>query len=137
MIVYEAKDIMTKSVVYVKPDTPLCKAMEMLVKYNISGIPVVEDDLTLVAIISEKDVLKAYADFELLTNKSVCDFMTQPVIFFEENESAMDVWRFLVNNDFRRVPVTSRGRLVGIISRRDIIKKMLKEAHPKTAGVGS
>ncbi|MEJ2703719.1 MAG: CBS domain-containing protein [Sedimentisphaerales bacterium] len=128
---------MTKSFIYVKPDTSLCKAMEMLIEHNISGIPVVDDDMTLVAIISEKDVLESYADFEHLADKSVCDFMTQPAIFFEENESATDVWRFLVNHDFRRVPVTSRGRLVGIISRRDIIKKMLKEAHLKTASVGS
>ena len=74
MIVYEAKDIMTKSVVYVKPDTSLYKAMEMLVKHNISGIPVVEDDMTLTAIISEKDILASYADFEHLIDKRVSDF---------------------------------------------------------------
>ncbi len=131
----EAKDIMNSFVVYVKPETPVCTAIELLVSYNVSGIPVVEDDMTLIAIISEKDILKSCTGFADLADKTVYDFMTQPVIFFEENESVMDVWHCLVNNDFRRVPVTSGGKLVGVISRRDIVKQMLKEAHPHATSV--
>jgi CBS domain-containing protein len=130
----KARDIMTESVFYVKPNTSVHMAMEMLVKHNISGIPVVDDNITLVGIISEKDILKSHAaDLNDLVNKPVSDFMTQPAIFFEENESILDVCKCLTNNDFRRVPVTSSGRLVGVISRRDIIKIMLKatRAHTK------
>ena len=119
---------MTQSVLFVKPNTPIHKAMEMLVVNNISGIPVVEDDMNLVGIISEKDILRLNTDFENSINKPVSDFMTQPAIFFEENESILDVCQCLANNDFRRVPVTSKGTLVGVISRRDIIKRMLKAA---------
>ena len=130
-----AKDIMTQSVIFVKPNTPVHKAMEMLVVNNISGIPVVDDDMALVGIISEKDILRLNTDFKGLINTSVADFMTQPAIFFEENESLLDVEQCLANNDFRRVPVTSRGTLVGIISRRDIIKRMLKAARAQTMSV--
>jgi CBS domain-containing protein len=103
--------------------------MEMLVEHNISGIPVVEEDMSLVGIISEKDIIRFYADPENLINKPVSDFMTQPVIYFEENESILEVSQCLANNDFRRVPVTSSGKSVGVISRRDIIRKMLMAIH--------
>ena len=125
----KAKDIMTQSVLYVKPSTPVHKAMKILVENNISGIPVVDDDMTLVAIISEKDILRFNTELKDLINKPVSDFMTQPAIFFEKDENILDVGRCLANNDFRRVPVTSSGTLVGIISRRDIIKEMLKAAR--------
>ena len=119
---------MTQSVFYVKPNTPVHRAMEMMVEHNISGIPVVEEDMTLVAIISEKDILRFNIDLEDLIHRPVCDFMTQPAIFFEEDENLLDVCQCLADHDFRRVPVTSSGRLVGVISRRDIIKRMLKAA---------
>ena len=131
----KAKDIMTQSVFYVKSNAPVHKAMEMLVEHNISGIPVVKDDISLVGIISEKDILKSYADLSDLINRPVSDFMTQPAIFFEENESILDVCQCLASYDFRRVPVTSSGKLTGIISRRDIIKRMLKTAHARTQSV--
>ena len=131
----KAKDIMTQSVFYVKSNAPVHKAMEMLVEHNISGIPVVKDDISLVGIISEKDILKSYADLSDLINRPVSDFMTQPAIFFEENESMLDVCQCLASYDFRRVPVTSSGKLTGIISRRDIIKRMLKTAHARTQSV--
>ena len=129
----KAKDIMTQSVFSVKSNAPIHKAMEMLVEHNISGIPVVDEDITLVGIISEKDILRSYAaDLSDLINKPVSDFMTQPAIFFEENECILDVCQCLASHDFRRVPVTSSGKLTGIISRRDIIKRMLKAAHTHT-----
>lgn len=131
----KVEDIMTKSIVYVKPDTPIYKAMELLVEYNISGIPVVEDDMTLVAIVSEKDILRLFTDPDDLRNKTVYDFMTQPVIFFEQHENIADLCECLANNDFRRVPVTSNGALVGIVSRRDIIRSMLQEEPLVAMGI--
>ena len=132
----KAKDIMIRSVVYTKPDNPVLKAMTMLVRHNISGIPVVDDDMTLVGIITEKDILRLNEDFNNSIKKTVSDFMTQPAISFEENESLLDVCQCLTHADFRRVPVTSGGLLVGIISRRDIIKKMLNAANAPVTSVG-
>ncbi|OHB78004.1 MAG: hypothetical protein A2Z25_11490 [Planctomycetes bacterium RBG_16_55_9] len=126
-----ARDIMTKPVVTVTTDTPLHVVMELLVEHDISGIPVVKDETTLVAIISEKDILKLFADLDNVRGKTVRDIMTQPAIFFEEHESIADVCECLANNDFRRIPVTSRGELVGIISRADIIRTMLLAEHAK------
>jgi CBS domain-containing protein len=120
----KAKDIMTKRVISVKTDTPIYDALKLIASYGISGLPVVEDDLTLVGIVSEKDVLSLFYnnnDDEI----TVDDFMTQPPIFFDENESILDVCDFLRKNIFRRVPITSDGKLVGIISIRDVIEYIL------------
>jgi CBS domain-containing protein len=117
---------MTKDVVSVKKTTPIYEAVEILTKHNVSGVPVVEDDMTLIGILSEKDaIILFYAD-EDGTNKTVDDYMTQPAIFFDENENLVDVCDFLMKNIFRRIPVTSKNKLVGIISVRDILDYVLQ-----------
>jgi len=126
---------MTKQVVGVKEEAPIYEAIEMLAKNGVAGIPVVEDDMTLVGIVTEKDVLRlSYAD-EQEKNKTVKDFMTQPAVYFDEDESLSDVCNCLINNDIRRVPVTSKGKVVGIISRSDVIKHIIKITRD-SAGAG-
>ena len=61
-----------------------------------------------------------------MENKTVNDFMTQPAVHFDENESLPDVCDCLMNNFFRRVPVTSKGKVVGIVSRVDILEYVLQ-----------
>jgi CBS domain-containing protein len=58
--------------------------------------------------------------------------MTQPAIHFDSNESFLDICDCLMTNHFRRIPVTSEGKLVGIISRKDIIDYILRQ-RPKPA----
>jgi len=122
-----AKDIMTQNVIFVKKETPIFEAVELMVKRNITGLPVVDENMTLVAILSEKDVLRLLFENENSENLTVNDFMTQPAIFFDENESFDDICQCLSENYFRRVPVTTKGKLVGIISRSDIIREILKK----------
>lgn len=122
----KAKDIMKESVISVKKNTPIYEAVELMAKNKITGIPVVEDDMTLVGILTEKDVLRLFYASKDAENKTVNDFMTQPAIHFDENESLPDVCDCLINNLFRRVPVTSKGKVVGIVSRPDIIEYILR-----------
>lgn len=128
-----AKDIMTKHIISVKATTPIYNVLELIAKHDISGLPVVEDDLTLIGIISEKDVLNLFYDSEEDGGKTVNDFMTQPPLYFDANESLLDVCDFLKKNVFRRVPITSKGKLVGIISIRDIIQYILQLRSEKIA----
>jgi CBS domain-containing protein len=121
-----AKHIMNKDVITVKKDTPIFQSMELMVKHRITGIPVVEDDMSVVGMISEKDLLHLFHNPEDLEEKTVKDCMTQPAICFDENESMSDVCNLLAKQIFRRVPITSEGKLVGIISRADIIEHIVK-----------
>ena len=122
---FETKAIMQTSVITVKTQTPIYEAIEVLVENDITGLPVVNDDMTLVGIISEKDVLNLLSDLKDNSAK-VEDFMTKQVVAFDQDEDLIAICECLIKNHFRRVPILSEGKLVGIISRRDIIKYILE-----------
>ncbi len=122
---FDTKTVMTTNVIAVKRHTPISRIAEILVDHDITGLPVVNDDMTLAGIISEKDVLCLLSDLEDESAK-VEDFMTKDVVSFEQNEDLIAICECLVNNNFRRVPIVAEGKLVGIISRRDIIKNILE-----------
>ena len=121
----KAKQLMTANVITVTKETPITETARLMVEHNITGIPVVEEDMTLVGMITEKDVLRLlYADDEQ-KNGTVEKFMTRPAIHFDEEESLRDVSDCLMNYDFRRVPITSGAKVVGVISRHDILGHMV------------
>lgn len=124
-MLFDTKSIMTTDVVTVSTDTLLTKAVDILIENNITGLPVVEDDMTLVGIISEKDMLGLVENIQDETTK-VEDVMSKDVTSFDQQDDMIAICECLVNNNFRRVPITSNGKLVGIISRRDIIKYILE-----------
>jgi CBS domain-containing protein len=132
-------DFMTKNVISVTKDTPIYDALELLRKNDITGMPVLEDDMTLVGVITEKDALKLFFADGDDQNKTVEFFMTQPAVSFGMSESLESVCDVLMAKYFRRVPVVStKGKLVGIISRPDIIeyiimqRQMYVQAHSET-----
>jgi CBS domain-containing protein len=128
----KVKDVMTKDVVSVKKDTPIYDAMEIMRKEDITGMPVIEDDMTLVGVITEKDVIRLFYANEEEKNETVGFFMTRPAVSYRENENLRSVCDFMMINYFRRVPVVSKqGKLVGIISRPDIIDYILEQRRQK------
>ena len=129
-----ARDIMNKDIVSVKKNTPIFEAVKLLAENNISGLPVVEDDMILVGILSEKDVVELFYESEQAKSKTVNDYMTYPAVYFEENNALVNICDFLRKNVFRRVPITSRGRLVGIISIQDILNSVLQQKQEKVSG---
>jgi len=134
------EEVMTKNVISVKKDTPIREAMEIMLEKKISGLPVVEDDTTLVGILSEKDVVSlAYNivyETDSLEKKKVRNFMTERTVSFDKDDSLFDVCDFFAKNLFRRVPITSNGKLVGIISVPDIIKYTLKLTRERVDTTG-
>ncbi|MGB2866474.1 MAG: CBS domain-containing protein [Sedimentisphaerales bacterium] len=124
----EAKDIMTKQVICIRKDTPILEAIQLMADNNITGIPVVEDDQTLAGMLSEHDVLRLLHTYDDEKDRTVNDFMTQPAIHFEEHEPLLDVCYCLRDNPIRRVPVTSNGKVSGVISRSDILKCILQKS---------
>ena len=130
----EAKTIMKTDLITVKKETPIYDAIELISKNRITGMPVVDDEMRLVGVVSEKDVLSLLNDLDNLlvvdelkgSVATVNDFMTQNVVSFDENDDLFDICDVLIENNFRRVPITAKGRLVGIITRADIVAYILQ-----------
>ncbi len=122
----KAKDIMATDIICVKKDTLVYEAIELLREKHITGVPVVDDDMTLIGVFSEKDVISllyyAHGDEE---EKVVGDFMTHSSIHFDREEDLLNICDCLITHSFRRVPITSDGKVVGLISRADIIDCIL------------
>ena len=127
------RDVMSRDVISVTKDTPILEAVRLLVENNISGLPVVEDDMSLTGLLSEKDVVDLFYDTERALNRKVSDYMTCPAVCFEDSNALLNVCEFLTKNIFRRIPVTSEGELVGIVSIRDILDAVLKQCRETAA----
>lgn len=133
----KVKDIMTKDVLSVKRETPIYQAVEILLENEITGMPVIETDMTLVGVITEKDCLKLFYANEDEKNKTVEYFMTRPAVYYKENDSLQTICDFMVINYFRRVPVISKeGKVVGIVSRPDILKHIFQQRRDEIARTG-
>jgi CBS domain-containing protein len=133
----KAKDIMTKEVISVRKDTPIYEAMELLLQHQITGMPVVDDDISLVGVITEKDCLRLFHADEDEKNKTVGHFMTQPAVHYNEDDSLQKVCDFMIINYFRRIPVTSKdGHVVGILSRPDVIAHIVQLRRDEKVHVG-
>ena len=122
---FEAEDIMTADVVTVSRQTPVYDAMETLLENGVTGLPVVDDDMTLVGVITEKDVLKLLAG-SIAETATVEQFMSPEVVSFETDADLIEICEFLIHSHFRRVPIVSQGKLKGMISRKDVIKYIIE-----------
>lgn len=122
---FKAKTVMKADVITVKRQTPIYEAIRTLVENSITGLPVVNDDMSLAGIITEKDVLKLLYNIEDKPG-NVEDFMTKGVVGFNEDDSLIDITECLIRNNFRRVPIIAEGKLAGIVSRKDVIAYILK-----------
>ncbi len=118
---FETRAIMSTDVVSVLRHTPISEVIELLVVRDITGIPVVNDDGTLAGIVTEKDILSLLADVRYASGTAE-QYMTREVVAFDIEDDFIAICECLMQNHFRRVPILSEGRLVGIISRHDIIK---------------
>ncbi len=122
---FKAKDCMTQNVITVPLGSTCYEAIKILVYNKITGLPVISPDGSLVGMLSEKDMLKLLYEED---NKElqVDAVMTPDVISFNEDESLVDICEALIKYTFRRVPILADGKLVGIISRGDVMKYILK-----------
>lgn len=94
---------------------------QVLTNHNIGSVPVVEDDMTLVGLISEFDLLQAMTAGKDLRQVTAEDIMTREVVTVKEEMPIMEVARLLQEHHLIRVPVVRERKLVGIVARRDIL----------------
>jgi CBS domain-containing protein len=115
-----AESIMSTELVTVTADVPIYDAVRTIVRKGLTALPVVGPDNKLIGIISEKDVLRVMANDRTGT---VENYMTTDLFTMKPDADIDDVAKALVENSFRRVPIVDdQGRILGVISRRDLVK---------------
>ncbi len=141
------KDIMSRHVRSVTPETPMREVVSAMTLYRVSGLPVLEDD-RLVGFIAEKDVLHhlfpsleeamtqgGTFDFEdmegnysQVVNLKVSELMTTGVIGVTEDMPILKATSLMVRHRFRRIPVVDGDKLIGMMSLGDVHKAIFKKA---------
>ena len=118
-------DIMSHDLVVFTKEQTIHEVMKKFIKYRISGGPVVDDLGRLVGVISEADCMKEISDsryFNLpILDKSVAHFMTSKVDTIDANKTIFEAASMFFKTTRRRFPVLDKNRLVGQISRKDIV----------------
>jgi CBS domain-containing protein len=145
MMASKVKDVMTSRVVSVRPSTTYKELVRLLTEQRLSAVPVVDDQRRVLGLVSEADLLLKYeqpADaFQrfMLTSRRhrlealkagggiAVELMTRPVVTIGPEAEAAEAARLLRKHLIRRMPVVdSAGRLVGIVSRSDVLKTFLR-----------
>ena len=122
----KAKDIMRQPVTAASPRASLRDIATQIVNREFSGMPVTESDGKVLGVITEADSVYALMDGHRLENVAAAHFMTSPPVTVDNESSLELVMRKLMEHRIVRVPVTQQGKLVGIISRRDVIQAVLE-----------
>lgn len=116
-----AGQVMAAPVLTVGPDATVAHIAEILTAKRISAVPVVDADGAILGLVSERDLLAR-------SGRTAREVMTTSVITVTTDTDLEQVRTLLVDAPIRRVPVLSAGRLVGIISRHDLVGRMVEWA---------
>ena len=117
-----ARDFMRYGVVSIGKDESICQAVKLLLEKHVSGLAVTQEG-RVEGILTEKDILRGNQD-PSACGSTAQDHMTEKVVTFDQGARLWDVCECLITHHFRRVPILSQERLVGIVSRADVIRKM-------------
>ena len=112
-----AEDVMTTKVITVTEDQTKQQAARLLSQHRISGLPVVNADNVVVGVVTEYDVISKMG-------QTVGEIMTRGVISITADTDLAEVGYILVNKRIKRLPVLDQGRLLGIVSRADLVREV-------------
>jgi len=122
----KASEVMQRPVLATTPRASVRDIAAQLVTNEISGMPVTEKTGEIVGVITEADILGALMDGKKLENLTAQDIMSVDPITVDMDTPLNEVMKRIEENGVLRLPVTSHGKVVGIISRRDIIRSVLE-----------
>jgi CBS domain-containing protein len=146
----KARDIMVFPVVTVTPNSSVRDLTETLLKNQISGVPVVDDQGRLVGIVSEGDLLHRSeaetergrgrwlppmtadetlaAEYIKAHSRKVADIMVRQVVTADPDTPLDEIASLMEENSIKRVPIVSNGRLVGIVSRANLVQAVASKS---------
>ncbi len=124
----KAKDIMNKRFNTISEDTDVKKICALLTKYQVSGLPVVDDKGALRGFVSERDIIASVPKPHFL-KKTAKDIMTRKVITVTEDAYAEKVSKIFTDKPYRIIPVVRKGVIAGVISRKEVIHRLLGQYY--------
>jgi CBS domain-containing protein len=149
----KVKDAMTRSARAVTPDTKVMEVASLMCLYRFHGLPVVDDDNTLVGVIAEKDVLhslfpkiedmiahgmatvdldREMGRYSEVLEQRVRELMTPNPVAVDPEMHLLRAATVMVRHNFRRIPVAEEGKLVGMLTLGDVHKAIF---HANVTGV--
>ncbi len=133
--------LMSKHVVTASPDTPLKRVARMLTRYRISGVPVCDESGAVLGVVTEADILckeqglipepggmlgwlfeKADSEGARILARTAAEAMSTPAMTIAPGASISEAARIMITRRINRLPVVEDGRLVGIVSRADLVR---------------
>jgi CBS domain-containing protein len=142
------RDVMTTSVLTVRPDTPLKDVARLLIDSDVSGVPVVDDGGAVLGVVSEGDFLVKEQGPQALRHRRLArllgeseatqrqigklaartagEAMTAPAITIEPSRSIQHAAAVMTERRVNRLPVVESGRLIGIVTRSDLVRAYLR-----------
>lgn len=131
------RDLMTERPRTTTPEMPLREAAREMLSAGLSALPVVDEDGGLLGLLSERELMRHFMATALITTgsrftppsahgrRTVRDVMTRQVLCVAPEQSLADVAALMTNKDVERLPVVRGGRLVGFLTRGDIVRKLI------------
>lgn len=130
-VIPTAEDLMARRLVTLTPDTSVLRAMRTLVENSVSGAPVLDADGNLCGIVSELDCMRVLTSGQFSQDSydedaCVGDVMTEEVLTVAPSVDLFAIAQRFLSQNIRRLPVVDHGRLVGMVSRRDVLRGVEK-----------
>jgi CBS domain-containing protein len=117
-----AKDVMTRDIITVSPSTKIKDLAMILIKNQISGAPVADKDGNILGIVSEADIVAK-------RGKDAKAIMSKKVVTVRQDTSVEEIAQLMMTHAIKRVPVTDGGKIIGIVSRADIVSAIAMGEH--------
>jgi len=115
----QIKSIMTQDVVYVYADSTLSQGLELMKRHRIGGLPVVDTDKHVVAILTERDIISVFAG--MISGVKLKDVMSRRVVTATPGMSIFEAEKIMIERGFRRLPIVVNGKVIGMATARTIL----------------
>lgn len=120
------RDYMATQLVLLDPGMEIVRATNLLIRHDISGAPVVDQEGRLVGILTERDCMRVAveAEYHAMPGGLVRDVMSTDPQFVSPDDSIFQLARQFIEHKYRRYPVVENDRVTGLISRRDVMRAL-------------